>query len=266
MTNSQMKRVVVVSDFHCGHKVGLTHPDFDARPKRTRTQAWDFFRLRRKCWDFVARRAEKLQPVDLLIVNGDCIDGKGGKSGGTELLTTDRDEQCAMAVAVIEQFRAETILMSHGTPYHTGSGEDWENSIAKDVDAHKIGNHDFASVNGVVFDYRHYVGRSVIPHGRHTAVAREKLWSILWSERGEYPASDIILRSHVHYHAFCGGPGWLAMTTPALQAYGSKFGARIATGVVDYGFVHFDVGGEGDWSWDSHILRFRNPKRQVIKI
>jgi hypothetical protein len=263
-----LKRVVVISDLHCGHRFGLTHPDFDARPQTpdSGSSAWKRYKLRRKCWRYVEQKAVELQPIDVLIVNGDCIDGKGKKSGATELLTTDRNVQVEMAVVAIQEFKAANVVMSFGTPYHTGVGEDWEKQIYKEVGALKIGGHDWLDVNGLVFDYRHFVSRSSIPHGRHTAVARERLWSLLWAERGEYPKSDIILRSHVHYYAFCGGTGWLAMTTPSLQWYGSKFGARASSGEVDFGFVHFDVESKNDWEPDAHILRIKSPRQQVIKI
>ncbi len=266
MSKRKRKTVVVASDLHCGHQVGLTHPDFDARPQDSRSDAYHLWKLRRSCWNFVVDKAAQLQPIDLLIVNADCIDGKGDKSGATELITVDRNEQCDMAIAGIEQFNAGNTVMSYGTSYHTGVREDFEDQIAKSVGALKIGSHDWVDVNGLVFDYRHHVGSSVIPHGRHTAVARERLWSVLWAERGEYPRGDVIIRSHVHYFAYCGGSDWLAMTTPALQAYGSKFGARRASGVVDYGFVSFDVTSRESYEWREHILRFKRQKPKVLKI
>lgn len=261
-----MKRGVVIADMHCGHQVGLTHPDFDARPQDARSVAYRLWKTRRRCWDWLTDRINAIGPLDFLIVNGDCIDGKGDKSGGTELLQTDRNEQVLMAIAAIEMFNASHIVMSYGTTYHTGRGEDWEDQIARGVDALKIGGHDWLNVNGLIFDYKHHISRSIIPHGRHTAIARERLWNVLWSERGEYPKAHVYLRSHVHYHTFCGGPGWLAMTTPALQAYGSKFGARIATGTVDYGLVSFEVENEQLWTWTPHILRFKRLKPRVVKI
>ncbi len=266
MSKRKRKTVAVASDLHCGHQVGLTHPDFDARPQDSRSDAYRLWKLRRSCWNFVVDKAAQLQPIDLLIVNGDCIDGKGDKSGATELITVDRNEQCDMAIAGIEQFAAKDIVMSYGTSYHTGAREDFEDQIARQVGVLKIGSHDWVDVNGLMFDYRHHVGSSVIPHGRHTAIARERLWSVLWAERDEYPRSDVIIRSHVHYFAYCGGDDWLAMTTPALQAYGSKFGARRASGTVDYGIVSFDIKDRESFSWTKHLLKFKRQKPQVIKI
>jgi hypothetical protein len=138
------------------------------------------------------------------------------------------------------------------TPYHTGQEEDWEDVLAREVGA-KIGAHEWVDINGLVFDVKHHVGSSQIPHGRHTAVARERLWSQLWAEREQTPKADVIIRSHVHYFDYCGGRDWLAMTTPALQGLGTKFGARRCSGTVDFGLLSFDVASRDEWSWHWHI-------------
>ena len=262
-----MKRLVIISDLHCGHVLGLTHPDFEKKPD-VRSKAWPVYKQRRTCWRFIERKAEELQPVDVLLVNGDAIEGKGEKSGGTELLESDRTEQVEMAAAAIELFKAGAVILSHGTPFHVGVDEDWENLVAthKSVNAIDISSHGYLEIEGVLFEHRHFVSRSIIPHGRFTSIARERMWNVLWAERDEYPKADVLIRSHVHYHVFCGESGWLAMTTPSLQNYGTKFGERKMSGTVDYGFVHFDIGGREDYGWKSHILRFKRPRRHIVKV
>ena len=248
------KRVLVLSDFHSGHVLGLTHPSYDyTTGHKTQTA---HYQVRRTIWEWYKDKVKRLKP-DIVIFNGDAIDGKGEKSGGTELLTLDRDEQCEMAIAALQAIpRRPKLFMSYGTPYHSGINEDWEDIIAREMEAEKIGAEDTVDVNGLLINYRHHIGRSSIPHGRHTAVAKEKLWNAIWAERGEYPRADVIVRSHVHYYNYAGGPSWLGMTTPALQGYGSKFGARRVTGTVDVGMVHFDVWSKERWDWKVHILRF----------
>jgi 3',5'-cyclic AMP phosphodiesterase CpdA len=259
-----MKRVVVIADLHCGHKAGLTHPDWNP-PYATYSPHYKLYRWRRESWEFYAETMAELQPIDVLIANGDLTDGKGKKSGGTELLTSDRVEQSDMAIAAIKEAKAGKVFMTYGTPYHGGNSEDFEALVAKGVKAQKIGGHDWLNVNGVVFDYRHCISRSSIPHGRYTAIAREKLWSIMWAEHGEYPKSDILLRSHVHYFAYCGGYGWLGIITPALQG-GTKYGKRQVSGTVDFGVIWFDIPEDGkDWSWHYKILKLKDARRRVLK-
>ena len=251
-----MTRVMVISDLHCGHLVGLTPEDWDAKPgEGYGSKAHSFYRMRRDGYRWYQKKCEELKP-DWVIVNGDCVDGKGKKSGGTELLTADRNEQCDMAVAVIKETGAKNVVMSFGTSYHTGVDEDWERQVAKGVDGH-IESEGNLKVHGIVFNYRHFAGASSIPYGRGTPLAKEAVWNMLWAMRDEYPRADIILRSHVHYFTYIGDADYLAISTPGLQGYGSKFGTRIKSNTVDFGVIWFDVEEDGSWGWDWEVKRFR---------
>ncbi len=250
-----MKRVCVIADLHCGHLVGLTPPRWQIKPgdRSNRTKREKFAAYEKEAWNWYVRKTSAHGPYDVVLVNGDCIDGAGGKSGGTELITTDREEQCDMAMRCIQRVKGPKtkVVMTYGTGYHTGNDEDFEGLIARDVGAVKIGAHEWVNIEGVVFDMKHHLGSSQIPHGRHTAIARDALWSQLWAERALTPSADVMLRSHVHYHQYCGDLTMsprLRMTTPALQGMGSKFGARRCSGLVDFGFLVFEVRrGEFDW-------------------
>lgn len=264
---AEIKRIIIVADLHCGSKVGLTHPDFDARPNDTKSANYKLYLARRAYWKWYEEKALELGQPTALIVNGDAVEGKGEKSGSTELITADRGEQTSMAIAALEIWKAPRIFMSYGTPYHTGASEDWENEIAKSekLNVEKIGGHDWIDVNGLVFDYKHFVGASSIPHGRFASIAKERLWNLLWAEHDEYPKADIIIRSHVHYCRYCGAD-WLALTTPALQGPGTKYGSRKCSGTVEFGLIHFDVLSKGEWDWKRHILRRRMSKLEVVKV
>lgn len=244
-----MRRVVVLSDLHCGHEVGLTPPD------------WQIAVIQGELWDTYAEMIEKLRPIDVLIVNGDMIDGKGMRSGGTELITSDRQEQAEMATEAIAFTDATEIYLTYGTPYHTGKGEDWEAVVARNLGV-PIEPQLWVNVNGIVFDAKHFISASSVPHGRHTSIARDRLWNILWADMEQQPKSDVIIRSHVHYFNFAGGSSWVAMTTPALQGLGSKFGSRIPSGTVDFGLVYFDVDDDGGFSWDADITLIETFKSQ----
>jgi len=250
------KRVVIISDMHCGHRAGLTPPDWQSDFRAgSKTQRNKFAELQRELWQFYADTITDLRPVDLLVVNGDAIDGKGSLSGGTEQREQDRIEQIDMAAACIQFVEAAKIVMTYGTAYHTGKAEDWELLVANAVNAEKIGSHEWLDVNGVVFDFKHHIGTSSIPHGRFTAIARDKLWNELWASHDEQPKADVLVRSHCHYHIHCGGADWLALTTPALQGMGSKYGSRRCSGRVDVGLVWFDVDDDGSYAWDTAIAR-----------
>lgn len=257
-----MKKVVALGDMHCGHIAGLCPPGWhlsaerNAKARKMQTQTWAAYR----------KLISKHQDVDVLIVNGDSIDGKGGRSGGTELITTDLFEQADMAVRCIQPWNANKVVMTYGTGYHTdtGSGEDVEKKIAESVDA-EIHSHCTLDVESVNFNVKHHIGSSSIPWGRHTAISRERIQNMLWNDIDQQPRGDVFLRSHVHYCNFCGGAKWLGMTLPALQGPHTKFGARRCSGAVDWGIAVFlvDDGRLVDWQIESHT--FSSYKMEVIK-
>lgn len=259
------KRVVITSDIHAGHRAGLTPPGWFYNLKDASEARKEWGKLQRECWKFYANELKKLHPIDIHVNNADAIDGRGSRSGSTELITADLSEQADMATIVLQESRAKKYFLTYGTPYHVGpDGEDWEAIIAERLGA-KIEGHLWLDVNGVVFDFKHKVGSSSVPHGRFTAIAKERVWNVLWNERDWAPKADVIVRSHVHYYGAAQDAKYLAMTTPALQGPGSTYGVRQCSGIVDFGFIHFDVYEDGSYIWDTHLLDINAMRPKAVK-
>jgi len=268
---AKRKRMVVIADQHAGHRVGLTPPDFQWKIPTSAEHIWQkVARIQRECWRWYAKKVREIRPVDILVVNGDCIDGRGEKSGGVELITGDRSEQCDIALRGIEVWGAKHVIIVRGTPYHTGDKEDWESVLAGRARAKKVGDHEWLDMNGVVFDFKHYIGRSSIPHGQTTPQTRDWLWNALWADAGYQPRADWIIRSHVHYsreaNGWRGDREWHALTTPALQAMGTRFGARMCSNLVDYGFMHWDIDAKGEVECQKHVEFIRSQKAYALKL
>jgi hypothetical protein len=238
--------ILAIGDLHCGHLGGLTPPSFwTYKTPDTTKRAWDFF----------SAALLEVGKVDTLILNGDLIDGQGTRSGGIELIESDLDRQCEMAIEIIESISAKQVLISHGTPYHVSNhGSQEEIKIAKAVGA-EVHSHIFKEINGLVFDVRHKINSSSVPHGRATPLCKEAMWNKLKSIDGAQPKADILLRSHVHYHIAVQEPDYLAMTLPALQTPGTKYGLEQCSGIVDFGIVRFNIENDGNYSWDSITTR-----------
>ena len=254
-----MKRIVFIGDGHSGHRAGLIPPTYQYKKPYPDEDPYlkheyeKYAEVQKLLWDFITEWAKKLQPIYALVYNGDAIEGKGRKSGGRELISSDRDVQCSMASQVIKMFKPKHVLMTFGTNFHTGYDEDWERQIAKDVSAEKIADMLWFDINGLRFNVRHKVSRSVIPHGRATPILRQHLWEKLWADWEERKAASVLIRHHVHYHTFAGGPDHLVMTGPGLQAY-SQYGVRQCEGIVHMGLVWFDVDKHGSYRWESKII------------
>lgn len=257
-------RVACIGDLHCGHGAGLTPPDWQSGAWAGARKARAVQAAQAALWDEYARLAKEAS-ADVLIVAGDAIDGPGKQTG--EHITRDVVEQAAMAAECIQAWRGATVFMAYGTPFHVSAdGSDIERVVADLVKAREIGGHLYLDINGVMFDVKHKVGSSSVPHGRHTALARERLWQQLWSEYGEPRGrcGDVLIRGHVHYHSVAGGANWCAMTLPALQGLGSKYGVRECSGVVDWGLVIFDVDSDGRFAWRAHTVRGEGRSKATI--
>ena len=266
------KRGLIIGDMHCGHVAGLTPPAWQVKaPENSTTKREKWASLQRGLWREYKGLLKKFGPFDFGLSLGDMIDGLGKRSGGTELISSDREEQADMAVDVHNAVRLHAKrgfkwVGVYGTAYHSGQEEDWENRVAKDAGFENIGAHEWIDVNGCIIDIKHHCGSSTVPHGRHTAAAREKLWNILWAERGLVPNANIIARAHVHYAGYCGGPGWVAMTIPALQGMGTKYGARRCSGIIDWGITVVDIDKNGEFEFHQETITIESQKAKVLKI
>jgi hypothetical protein len=250
------KRLVIIADLHSGHEYGITPPR-KWRPLSTKAGKFE-----RALWGFYTKALDALKPIDILVVNGDAIEGRGEKTGGVELITSDCLEQVRMAREAIEYAEAPAVRILYGTQYHTGASVDYESALidsvdCKDVKAH---GHGFFSVNGLNFDIKHKVGSSTIPHGRFTALARSRLWNVIWNAEGDrQPRADVVIRSHVHFFGYCGAESWLAVSSPAL-CYNSIYGVRSCEGLVDIGLLAFDIDSKDKYSWWPVLAKFTSTK------
>lgn len=255
-----MKRVACIADLHCGHPTGLTPEAWHFRqgggPDRDSLADYQA-----ESWARYVDIVAAVQPVDVLLVAGDCIDGR---ETGRHLVSEDRDDQCEIAKECIKLWGAEDIIMVYGTRRHTGKLEKLETSIANDLGA-TILSRAFVQIEDVMFKLRHKVGRSTIPHGRGTAIARAAMWNELRAARGKDPKAQVHLFAHTHYHFYVGGPDWIAMTLPSLQG-ATEYGQEEIDDDVDWGVAYFDVeGGSYDWNND-HIYQIEASKPEVIHL
>ena len=113
-------RVLAIGDTHCGHVVGLTPPTW--WQKRTGDKYHDkHVKIQRQMWNWFTKALTPFKPFDRVIFNGDAIEGKGLRSGGTELITSDRLLQGKMFVQIMKEIDCDKIAMTYGTPSHTGA-------------------------------------------------------------------------------------------------------------------------------------------------
>jgi len=244
---------------------GLTPSSSDAEPADKDSSLYQQYLVRRKKWGWFYDSVKSIGRIDVAVWNGDLIDGQGRKNAGKEMITTDRYEQGEIALRVIKAVNAKANHVVVGTGYHEGQEEDWGSVIANKASS-TFQDHLTLEVDGYHFDFKHFIGGSNIPHGRATALERDKVWNELGTERRGYPKADVLVRSHRHYFLATVdsyGPHGLryALITPPLQGV-TEYGTRNFNGTVDYGFVYFEVKNE-ELSFHPVICQLHE-ERQII--
>ena len=250
-------RMLVGADSHCGSRAGLTPPDHWQHGSA-------YYGQQQKTWKFYEDTVNSLKPIDIFVFNGDAIDGKGAKSGGTEIYEADRHKQVDIAAECFKIIDADVHKFIVGTSYHVGVEEDFEHELARRFEA-ELEGHAMFEVKGVTFDCKHHIGSSTIPHGRYTNIAKHGMWNKIWADRGGQPRADVTIRSHVHYFDYCGTPDWLGVITPALQGFGSKFGVRQCEGVVDFGLIWFDIYDDASKYGRKYDFGYKIMEYEVVK-
>lgn len=257
------KRLVVVSDLHCGHIYGLTpskwqYNDLD-NPLLVGLKD-----VQKEIWKFYSTTLKKLQPVDFCLVNGDCVDGEGKKET-IELHQPDVHNQIMMAVECLKEVKAKKYLMTFGTPYHVVNNLHYEKQIA-DILGNSIEYEQNFSIYGKKINAKHHTSKSSIPHGGGTLVLKRALWGLIKSALQKEEPADIIIRSHIHERIIIKSNLPIAITTPALQAANTMYGSRF-DGWYDIGLMHIDINEKGEIETiQDHILRVKSQKKETLKL
>jgi hypothetical protein len=249
--------MVVIADLHCGSVYGITPPKEQRPPHRKRQE---------ESWREYCRMTRNWAKPDILLVNGDMIEGNQSRQGGAELLTPDRTVQCDMAVEALKLWQAKKIYMTYGTPYHVGEkAEDYERSIAQRLGA-VIEGRLYFTLEGLTFDVRHFIPTTVVPYGQATPVSRELTWDLVKEARGSAPHVDVVIRSHAHRYVYLEDGDRIAMITPGLQLIGGRFGSRQCSGEIWWGALRFQIHKGEIIRKDKDLCRLHANKPRVYKI
>jgi hypothetical protein len=235
-------RIIFISDSHCGHIGGYV-------PKAYRQ---DIYPLQEEYSGWVDSIIDKFRPYDILACVGDLVEGKGGKSGGVELLTTDMSKQVDMVEELIADINAPKVYMVTGTDYHVGKEEQWESVLARRVNALACNEEVNIDVNGIIINMKHHTGKSSTPYTTQNASMKDAIWHLLKNNQ-----FDLMVRGHVHEFGCVDKNDRMVMTLCGLQ-YDSRFGKKICTGNIDYGFTIVDIKANG-------IITYQTFKKEIPK-
>ncbi len=264
---NKTKRLVILSDLHCGHEAGLTPPKYRSSGRAETVERQE------EAWEWYANEVKNVgKNIDALLLNGDTIDGRQDRQGGSELIINDRIDQVDCAFRCINKWNPKQVFITRGTPYHTGYLEQWEDILDARIRERGIPSivDDYLQfeINGRVFDCRHKVGSSSIPHGMSTAASKEAIWLLLEQIKNELDnkiKNPFVIRSHVHYYSYAETALFSALVTPALQV-DSRYGRQMCSGMVNFGFVVLDIKPDGTVIHDKRLAVLQSKITKIHKV
>ena len=165
------------------------------------------------------------QNLDLLVFNGDVIDGNNPAERARYLTEQDPMAQAAAAAELFRPFvdRARRVVVIGGSKYHVGRGYEYEEHFAALVGAdvlddagHRVVPWAVLEVGGALLDIAHH--QSFTSRYRATPMEREIGFALeRAARRGEAPP-NVIIRSHTHtgFRVFDDGRV-ISISTPPLK-------------------------------------------------
>ena len=197
-----MKKILVVSDLHAGSVYSNWPEEVTIGRGITANIGPQQVHLMRM-WNEFTRRIKNEKP-DILVLNGDMIDGNQYRNSGTSVITTDYAEQAKGAKVLITPIREvckETYLI-RGTEYHDSINGATIELLGQLLDVKLFRPNQYTDwvlnldVDGVILNFCHQISVSTGLY-RATAPDREGIWAAL-SGKKKTPDADCIVRSHVH--------------------------------------------------------------------
>jgi hypothetical protein len=251
LRSKSSKTIVVVADIHDGNINAVCTPEAARRipHKRKRKLADQLYEGWQWCIDQLSKKE-----TDLLIVNGDAIDGSNYKDLGSEVWTTSMGQQADDCVELLKEYRYRNVICTTGSGYHVKRGNDeFEEILSKalitretdgriskmlrdngipNVVEIKEGNTrvqshlyrytdykwKFKALNEI-FSVTHHIGFSQVEFYRSTPLAREMVTTELDSYKfaPEDTRPTILIRSHAHYYVMLDYSGSTGIITPAWK-------------------------------------------------
>ena len=235
-------RIIVLSDTHCGHILGLTPKKYQTNELKITSEFWTWFK-------------SSLGKYDVAIWNGDLIEGEGKKESSHHI-TTDINKQIEIAAEVINTVNAKRNFFCYGTAYHTGNIMDYEKVIA-DYFGGDIKTKQKLKLKGYNFDIMHHMGKTGTPVGGDISLRKGGIWSMIYDTIDGRETADYIIRSHAHEYRFLGNEHMTAIITPSLKLGLPDYDRypRRLDGYYSVGFLEFEINKVADWN--SKLFKYK---------
>jgi hypothetical protein len=205
-----MRNVIVISDLHCGCRLGLCHEGGIAlddggryEPSVLQRKVWGWWR---EVWDQWVPSVTRKEAF-AVVVNGDALDGV--HHGSTTQISQNLGDQAKIALSVLEPIRDACrgrLYVVRGTEAHAGKSAVDEETLARALGAipNEAGQHArwdlWMEIGGRLLHFLHHIGFTGSNAYEATAVGKELVEEYNEAARWSRRRPDCIIRSHRHRH------------------------------------------------------------------
>jgi len=269
-----MKKILVVSDLQVGSR-------YSNWPEKMPIKDGGYWRLNpgqqmlADAWDKFLKLAIQIKP-NILVLNGDMIEGAQEKAKGVPVITSDLGEQAEAAIMLLQPLckSIKEIYCIKGTSYHDSDQAGPLERIAKELGCIPFRPYQYTAwvlnldVNGVILNFAHTISVSTGLY-RATAPDREGIWSAL-AGRSKVPDADAVIRSHVHL--FCHvehsskhmviTPGWQLQTEYLIKKSYYRMYPEIGSVLIN---VYPDAKIKGEDPIEIKKIIIKLPREKAVK-
>ena len=250
-----MKRILVVSDLHCGSNVGLFLPEYYDPDNDIGYEINDVIGYLFEKW---CSMVSTVGHVDYVIANGDLVDGANVAEAGEGQLTTDVHTQAVVAANLLNMIDTDTYYVLNGSKYHTGQTSG-DQLVCDLIGGKWLGDYEFITFDNILTHVRHFEKYSSNPDSRCGPQLKEAR-----NNRAQGTDVDIYIRSHTHHFNASITSRELTINTPCFKGMDHFIGAR-SMEMPDCGYVIINVDG-ANYTWDYHVFNipFKFYKKGII--
>ena len=253
-SSSRIYRLGIISDLHVFSRYGLVPPSFRPVAPLPSATIHDYL------WDVWADFVKRCPQLDVLLINGDIIEGESpSRRDAMDALSDDLNLQADAAVETLKPLcqKARHLWITRGTPYHEGRHFEIIERIALDLGAEEWAPRRYTgyvlegTFHGLRINATHHVTLGAIYRG--TIADRMALFAAAAESLGKAHEADIIIRSHSHMKFIGKSHGKWVVLTPAWKVVSPYAAKRMewyrASLLSDIGGLVLETDGAGSVAW-----------------